>query len=204
MSVMQPNLPYALDALGPHVSVSSTSLGYQRYHRLAVDTLNARIVDSPYADKALDQIIDLARRLSDDAVLEDACETWNYGFYWQCMSPSGGGEPTGMLATMIVHQFGSLAKFRKRFIAAARRYAGSGWLWLAWSPKGLSVHFTEDGESLAGTSFTPLIVLSLSRHAYLHDYPNDAGAYAETFLQRLANWDIATAMLDDNPYQKAA
>ena len=204
MSVMQSNLPYTPDALEPHISETSVSLGYQRYHRLAVDTLNARIADSAYADKSLEQIIDRALGITDDAVLEDACEAWNYSFSWQCMKPFGGGEPSGMLAALIIHRFGSVVEFRLKFIAEASRRAGKGWLWLAWSPDGLNILHTEDGESLACTEYVPLLVLNLSRYAFAHDFRGRPSRYAETFLDRAVNWDVATTMLDNGLQLKAA
>lgn len=205
MPVMQPNLPYALDALEPHLSAASLSLGYERYHRMAVDTLNARIVDSDYSDLSLDQVIDRARRHNERAILKDACETWNYGFFWQNLKPSGGRrEPTRSLAKMLAREFGSTAEFRSRFASAAQAKGGEGWLWLASGADGLRICFTHDGASLTHTESTPLAVLNLSKHAFFQDYGNDAAAYAKAFLEHLIDWDVVASMLDDRRYLRAA
>lgn len=204
MSVMQSNLPYTPDALEPHLSETSVSLAYERYHRLVVDTLNARIADSFYADKSLEQVIERAVEKDHEAILDEACEAWNYSFSWQCMRPYGGGRPGGLLSALIDRKFGSFDELRLKFAAAARKYAGTGWLWLAWTEDGLAVVHTGDGESLAATGRVPLLVLNLARHAYVHDYRGDPMEYAENFLEMTANWDVADAMLDKGLNSKAA
>lgn len=204
MSVMQSNLPYTPDALEPHLSETSVSLAYQRYHRLVVDTLNARIADSTYADKSLEQVMDRAVEKDHDVILDEACEAWNYSFSWQSMRPFGGGRPGGLLAALIDRKFGSFDEFRSEFAAAAREHAGTGWLWLAQTHNGLEIVHTDGGESLATTGRTPLLVLNLARHAYVHDYRGDPSEYAVKFLELTANWDFAEAMLDESQNPEAA
>lgn len=126
MSFSLPDLPYAMDALSPHISKETLEYHYGKHHKTYVDNLNKLIADTEYENMSLEDII----RKSSGGVFNNAAQTWNHTFYWHCMSPNGGGKPTGKLASAIDDNFGSFEKFKEEFAQKAVTTFGSGWAWL--------------------------------------------------------------------------
>jgi Fe-Mn family superoxide dismutase len=192
MSIELPELPYAIDALEPHVSANTLEFHHGKHHKAYVDKLNAAIAGTSYAGHSLEAIIAAARDASDAGVFNNAAQAWNHTFLWHSMSPNGGGEPTGPLADAINDRFGDLDGFRSQFKQAAMAQFGSGWTWLVQTADGLEIVSTGNAELPLGNGVTPLLTLDVWEHAYYLDYQNKRDAYVDTFLGELVNWEFAS------------
>ena len=192
MAVELPNLPYAMDELAPHISPDTLEYHYGKHHRAYVTNLNKLIADSVWDDKSLDDII---YDTSDQAVFNNAAQAWNHTFYWNCLSPTGGGTPKGKLASALDKEFGSVNSFKEQFTKKAATLFGSGWAWLVKDKKG-NLRITQ--ESNAGTpltkDLTPLLTCDVWEHAYYLDYKNARPKYLDAFWE-LVNWSYAEEQL---------
>lgn len=192
MSLEFPALPYAIDALEPHVSAKTFEFHHGKHHKAYVDKLNAAIAGTDYESQPLETIISASHRLTDTAVFNNAAQAWNHTFLWHSMSPSGGGNPTGPLADAINEGFGDLASFKSQFKAAAMGQFGSGWVWLVRNGEALEIVTTGNADTpLTATGVTPLLTLDVWEHAYYLDYQNKRDAYIDAFLSELINWEFA-------------
>lgn len=196
MSIELSGLPYAADALQPHVSEQTLNIHHGKHHKGYVDKLNKAIKGSQYDDQPLETIISNAHQNEDTGVFNNAAQIWNHAFLWQSMSPDGGGDPTGALGDAIQSSFGDFDSFRGAFAAAAKGQFGSGWAWLLKTPDGLEIATTGNAGTPVIGQNTALLTLDVWEHAYYLDYQNDRGAYIETFLQHLVNWEFAAANFD--------
>jgi len=191
MAFELPPLPYADDALVPHISAETLAYHYGKHHRAYVDNLNKLTAGTEWADKTLEDII----READGGIFNNAAQVWNHTFYWNCLSPDGGGEPTGAVATRINSSFGSFADFRDRFTADAASQFGSGWAWLVSAPSGgLSIVTTSNAGNPLRDGDTPLLTCDVWEHAYYIDYRNARPQYLGHFWD-LVNWDFVAENL---------
>lgn len=179
-----PELPYAKDALAPGISAETLKYHYGKHHKTYVDNINKLIAGTEFENMPLEDII----KKASGGVFNNAAQVWNHTFYWNCLSPSGGGEPSGALAESIARDFGSLAQFKDKFSNAAVTQFGSGWAWLVRNP---DCSLTIEGTGNAGTPLTegkkPLLTCDVWEHAYYIDYRNARPKYVEAFWS-LANW----------------
>jgi Fe-Mn family superoxide dismutase len=196
MSVEFPDLPYAIDALEPHVSARTLEFHHGKHHKAYIDKLNAAIGGTAYDDQSLEQIILGAHDASDTGVFNNAAQAWNHTFLWHSMSPNGGGEPQGPLAGEIGSAFGDATGFRAEFKNAALGQFGSGWAWLVRTADGLEIVTTGNADSPLVDGNTPLLTLDVWEHAYYLDYQNRRDAYVDTFLDKLINWKFAAQNLE--------
>ena len=187
-----PELPYAMDALEPHISRETLEYHYGKHHATYVTNLNNLIKDSEYADMSLEDII----MNSSGGVFNNAAQIWNHTFYWHSLSPNGGGEPSGALADAINNSFGSFADFKEKFTQTAVTTFGSGWGWLVQQDDGsLTLASTSNaGTPLTEAGKTPLMTCDVWEHAYYIDYRNARPQYLAAFWE-LVNWDFAAANL---------
>jgi Fe-Mn family superoxide dismutase len=204
MAIKLPSLPYAKDALEPHVSAKTFSYHYDRHHRAYVDKLNGLIDGTDYADLALEQIIDKSRAKGDGGVFNNAAQVWNHTFLWESMSPKGGQQPGGPLKKLIEKSFGDLDTFKDKFREAAMTQFGSGWAWLVLDGGKVRIVATGNAETPVATPLIPLLTLDVWEHAYYLDYQNDRKGYVDAFLDNLINWDFAAANLDKQGVTRAA
>jgi superoxide dismutase, Fe-Mn family len=186
-----PELPYAKDALAPHLTAETLEFHHGKHHNAYVVNLNKLLEGKPEAEKSLEEII----LGSEGGVFNNAAQIWNHTFYWSSMKPGGGGEPTGDLKAAIDRDFGSFAKFKEEFSAAAATQFGSGWAWLVVKDGKLSVTKTANADLPMKHGQTALLTCDVWEHAYYIDYRNARPKYVETFLNHLANWDFAAANL---------
>jgi Fe-Mn family superoxide dismutase len=194
MSFSLPELPYASDALEPHISAETLSFHHGKHHNAYVTKLNAFVAaDDSLQGKSLEEII----TSSSGGVFNNAAQVWNHTFYWNSLSPNGGGEPTGAIAGKIITAFGSFEKFKEAFSAAAAGQFGSGWAWLIQQADGnLDIMTTGNAETpLTTPGAKPILTCDVWEHAYYVDYRNDRGAYVKAWWN-LVNWDFANANLD--------
>jgi len=184
-----PALPYAKDALAPHISAETIDYHYGKHHQAYVTNLNNLIKGTEYEALDLEAII---KKAPAGGVFNNAAQVWNHTFFWNSMKPAGGGAPTGALAAAINKKWGSFDEFKKVFQTSAVGNFGSGWTWLVKKADG-SVDIANT--SNAGTVITgtdkPLITIDVWEHAYYIDYRNARPKFVETFLASLANWDFA-------------
>ena len=192
MSITLPDLPYAADALEPHVSARTLEFHHGKHHKAYVDKLNAAIAGTDYEGQSLEDIIAAAHKAADKGVFNNAAQAWNHTFLWHSMSPNGGGKPEGALAEAINTRFGSLDGFREKFKASALGQFGSGWAWLVRNGGVLDIISTGNAETPLTDDLTPLLTLDVWEHAYYLDYQNKRDAYIDAFLDELVNWDFAS------------
>ncbi len=191
MSIEFPDLPYASDALEPHVSAETLGFHHGKHHKAYVDKLNAAIAGNAYDELSLEKIIASAYEASDTGIYNNAAQTWNHTFLWHSMSPQGGGAPSGSLADAIDSRFGDLDGFRKAFRESALGQFGSGWTWLVRTAQGLDIVSTGNADAPTINGLTPLLTLDVWEHAYYLDYQNQRDAYIDSFLDNLVNWEFA-------------
>ena len=191
MSIEFPALPYATNALEPHVSARTLEHHHGKHHKGYVDKLNNAIAGTAHEGQSLEAIIAAAHEASDTGIFNNAAQSWNHTFLWSSMSPTGGGEPSGPLADAIVDRFGSIERFRDDFKAAALAQFGSGWTWLVRTDAGLDIVSTGNADTPLVHGVTPLLTLDVWEHAYYLDYQNKRDAYVDVFLSNLINWDFA-------------
>ncbi len=186
MAFTLPALPYELDALAPHISKETLEYHYGKHHHTYVVNLNKLIADTPSATLSLEDII----KTSSGAIFNNAAQVWNHTFYWHCLSPNGGGEPTGPLAEKIVKTFGSFAAFKDQFSQAAISTFGSGWAWLVQdSEHHLKIISTSNAQTPMTEGLTALLTCDVWEHAYYIDYRNSRPNYMGAFWA-LVNWSF--------------
>jgi len=185
-------LPYALDALEPHLSSETLDAHYNGHNKNYVDTVNRLVARVPAMKSlTLQQIIAGARQTGWPTLLHAASQVANHAFYFACMSPQGGGEPADPLfAAELRNRFGSYQGFVEKWVAASRSVFGSGWVWLVRLSDGLHIFTTSDAEF--PTAGKLLLVMDVWEHAYYLDYTYERGNYARVFLEHLVDWNVAT------------
>ena len=185
-----PALPYATDALAPHISKETFEFHHGKHHQTYVTNLNNLVPGTEFAAMSLEDIV----RKSSGGVFNNAAQVWNHTFFWNSMKPAGGGEPKGALAAAILAKWGSFAAFKEAFTKSAVGNFGSGWTWLVKSAAGGVdiVNTSNAGTPLTGAD-KPLLTIDVWEHAYYIDYRNARLKFVETFLNSLANWDFAEA-----------
>ena len=183
-----PELPYPENALEPHISAETLAYHYGKHHATYVDKLNKLIPGTEFETASLEDIIMKAS----GGVFNNAAQVWNHTFYWNCLSPDGGGEPEGALAKAIDQAFGDFAQFKDRFSNSAVNNFGSGWTWLVKNPNGgLEIANTSNAGNPMTDGKQPLLTCDVWEHAYYIDYRNARPEYIEAFW-KLANWDFVT------------
>ena len=191
MSIELPALPYARDALAPHISPETLDFHYGKHHQAYVDNLNKMIAGTEFAEADLETIVKKAQ----GGMFNNAAQIWNHTFYWNSLSPKGGGEPNGKLAEAIVKAFGSFAAFKEEFGKIAVGTFGSGWAWLVQRPDGaLAIVSTSNAATPVTGTDRPLLTCDVWEHAYYIDYRNARAKYVEAFWS-LVNWEFAAKNL---------
>jgi len=192
MAFELPPLPYAIDALAPHISQETLEYHYGKHHQTYVTNLNNATEGTELADKSLEEVI-----LGADAgpLFNNSAQVWNHTFYWNSLSPTGGGEPTGAVADAIGSAFGSYDEFRKKFTEAATTQFGSGWAWLVDTGSGLDIVKTANADLPLKHDQKALLTIDVWEHAYYIDFRNARPSYINTYLDHLVNWDFVAANL---------
>lgn len=191
MAIELPPLPYAADALAPHISKETIDFHYGKHHQTYVNKLNELIANTPNAGKSLEEIV----KSSQGPVFNNAAQVWNHTFYWHSLKPKGGGKPTGAVAKAIDESFGGYDTFRKEFVDAATTQFGSGWAWLVKDGAKLKIVKTPNAETPLTTAAKAILTIDVWEHAYYIDYRNARPKYIDTYLDQLVNWDFANANL---------
>jgi superoxide dismutase, Fe-Mn family len=182
MSIELPALPYAPEALEPVISRRTIEFHYGKHHQAYVNNLNKLVPGTEFENATLEDIIKKAA----GGIFNNAAQVWNHTFYWNCLSPAGGGEPTAALADAIKSQFGSFDLFKEKFTAAAATLFGSGWAWLVKTPQGnLEIIQESNAGNPLRNGHTPLLTVDVWEHAYYLDYQNRRPDYLAEFWKRV-------------------
>lgn len=181
-----PELPYAKDALAPIISAETLEYHYGKHHKTYVENLNRLVVGTEFEKMSLEEIIQKAS----GGVFNNAAQIWNHTFYWNCLSPKGGGEPTGVVAGAIAKNFSSFAQFKEKMSSTAVSLFGSGWAWLVQNSDGtLAVEAAGNASNPLKEGKKPLLTCDVWEHAYYIDYRNARAKYVEAFWN-LINWNF--------------
>lgn len=187
MAYELPPLPFEKDALAPHISEETLEYHYGKHHKTYVDKLNGLVPGTEFEGKSLEDVV----KTSTGGIFNNAAQVWNHTFYWHCLSPNGGGEPTGSVADAITKAFGSFENFKEEFTTSAVNNFGSSWTWLVKKADGnVGIMNTSNaGTPLTDDSVKPLLTVDLWEHAYYIDYRNARPKYMEAFWA-LVNWEF--------------
>ncbi len=186
-----PALPYELNALEPHISKETLEFHHGKHHQTYVTNLNNLIKGTEFADMSLEDIV----KKSAGGIFNNAAQVWNHSFYWNCLSPNGGGQPSGSLADAINNTFGSFDKFKEEFAKTAVTTFGSGWGWLVKNADGsLALASTSNAGTPMTSGQTALLTCDVWEHAYYIDYRNVRPKYLGAFWN-LVNWDFVAKNL---------
>jgi Fe-Mn family superoxide dismutase len=191
MPFQQPPLPFAKNAMKPFLSEEQLHYHYDKHHAAYFKNLNALVEGKPEASLPLSEVV----IQSTGAVFNNAAQAWNHSFYWDCMTPQGGGEPAGELAAALKRDFGSIENFKKAMSEAAVKLFGSGWAWLAADPQGkLEILALGNADTPLKHGKKPLLTVDVWEHAYYVDYRNERGKYVEGFWG-VVNWPFVQKCL---------
>lgn len=192
MAIELPSLPYDQDALEPHISKETLEFHYGKHHNTYVVKLNGLIDGTDDANKSLEEIV----KSSSGGIFNNAAQVWNHTFYWNCLSPNGGGEPSGAVADAINSAFGSFDDFKAKFTDSAVNNFGSGWTWLVKTTDGTLeiVNTSNAATPLTDEGVTPLLTVDVWEHAYYIDYRNVRPDYMAAFWN-LVNWEFVNSNL---------
>ncbi|MEA2781595.1 MAG: superoxide dismutase, Fe-Mn family [Rhodospirillaceae bacterium] len=205
MAIELPKLPYALNALEPHISSRTLEFHHGKHHKAYVDKTNSLIAGTDLADKPLEELIAIAApRKAKATLFNNAAQAWNHNFLWHSMTPNGGGRPQGAIAERIERDFKSYDAFAEAFKTAAVNQFGSGWAWLVLNGDKVEIVPTANADTPIAHGKTPLLTVDVWEHAYYLDYQNRRPDYVGIFLEKLVNWDFANQNLSQASRRSAA
>ncbi|NCJ05871.1 superoxide dismutase [Fe] [Synechococcales cyanobacterium C] len=196
MAYELPPLPYDYNALDPYISAKTLEFHHDKHHAAYVSKYNDAVKDTPLDDKPIEEVIkSIFNDASKTGLFNNAAQAWNHSFYWNCMKPNGGGQPSGALADKINADFGSFDAFVSAFKEAGATQFGSGWAWLVVDGGTLKVTKTLNAENPLVFGQTPLLTMDVWEHAYYLDFQNKRPDYIDTFIKQLINWDFVAQQL---------
>ena len=206
MTFTLPPLPYAKDALAPHISAQTFDFHHGKHHNAYVVKLNELVAGTEFEKASLEEIILATAGKADKAPLfNNAAQHWNHSFFWHCLKPNGGGKPSGELAKKIESDLGGYDKFAADFKAAAIGQFGSGWAWLVADQSGkLKITKTANADLPLAHGETALLTVDVWEHAYYLDFQNRRPDFVQSCLDNLINWDFVTANLAGEKFKVAA
>jgi Fe-Mn family superoxide dismutase len=195
-----PPLPYAENALAPMISAQTVNIHYNRHHKGYFDPVNKLTEGTPLAEASFEEIIIKTYKdktnLNSPSLFNMAAQVWNHTFYWNSLTPTGGGKPTGKMLDKINQSFGDYEGFKKQLTEASISTFGTGWSWLVADKKGkLSVVKTEDADNPLTAKLKPLLTIDVWEHAYYLDYQNKRADYVKAVIEKLLNWEFAAQNL---------
>jgi Fe-Mn family superoxide dismutase len=196
MAIELPSLPYAKDALEPHISARTLEFHHEKHHNTYVVNANKFIEGTDLAGEDLESI--MKKTAGDEGkipVFNNTAQVWNHSFYWQCMKPNGGGQPSGDVAARINADFGGYEKFAEDFKTAGFTQFGSGWAWLVLKDGKLELMKTANADTPIAHGLKPLLTVDVWEHAYYLDYQNRRADYLSAFVENLINWDFVNSCL---------
>lgn len=199
-----PALPFARDALGPHMSAETLEIHHGKHHRAYVDKVNELIEDKDLPAGSLVELIRAAKDAGDKTLFDNAAQHWNHSFFWQCLAPPQGQRPMGQFAELVDEAFGSTDALLARLREEAVGHFASGWAWLVLDRGKLKVTSLHDADTpVVHEGMTPLLALDVWEHSYYIDYRNERPKYAEALLANIVNWEFVAKNLDGDGVARA-
>ncbi len=202
MPFVLPDLPYARDALAPHISAETLDFHHGKHHQAYVNKTNELVVAKGLGGMSLVELIRHHQEPGDKPLFNNAAQLWNHSFFWQCLSPTK-QAPAGKLAEMITRDFGSSDAMLKKLAAEAVGHFASGWAWLVLDGQTLKITSLHDADTPVAHDMVPLFTLDVWEHAYYIDYRNARPKFAEAVLANIVNWDFVAQNLDGKGVSRA-
>jgi Fe-Mn family superoxide dismutase len=197
MAFTLPDLPFAQDALAPHMSAETLDFHHGKHHKAYVDKVNELVGQTSLADASLTELIRHAKQKGDRKLFNNAAQHWNHSFFWQCLAAPEGQQPTGKLAAMIEDGFGGTDQLLAKLKEEAVGHFASGWAWLVLDGGALKITSLHDADTpVVHEGMKPLLTLDVWEHAYYIDYRNERPKFAETVLGNIVNWAFVAQNLD--------
>ena len=203
MAFTLPDLPYAKDALAPHMSAETLEFHHGKHHKAYVEKTNSLLADKGLEDASLLDVIKAAKDKGDKKLFNNAAQIWNHSFFWQCLAPAGSTELKGELKTMVERDFGSGETMLEKLATESAEHFGSGWGWLVLDNNKLKVTSLHDADTPAVHDLVPLLTLDVWEHAYYIDYRNERPRFVKSVFDNLVNWDFVAQNLDGKGLDRA-
>ena len=203
MAFILPELPFAKDALDPHMSAETLEFHHGKHHMAYVEKTNSLLADKGLEDASLLDVIKAAKDKGDKKLFNNAAQIWNHSFFWQCLAPAGSTELKGELKTMVERDFGSGETMLEKLATESAEHFGSGWGWLVLDNDKLKVTSLHDADTPAVHDLVPLLTLDVWEHAYYIDYRNERPKFVKSVLDNLVNWDFVAQNLDGKGLDRA-
>jgi len=204
MPFQLPELPFARDALAPHMSAETLEFHHGKHHKAYVDKLNGFVAEGKAKEASLVEVVRQAHQSGDKKVFNNAAQIWNHSFFWQCLAPANGQQPTGKLKDLIDEGFGGIEALLAKLKDESVNHFSNGWSWLVLNRGKLEVTSLHDADTpIVYDGMVPLLTLDLWEHAYYIDYRNERPRYAESVLGKIINWDFVAKNLDGDGLGRA-
>ena len=198
-----PDLPFPKDALGDVMSAETLDFHHGKHHKAYVDKVNGMLGEKGLEGASLVAVIKAAKDEGDKGLFNNAAQTWNHSFFWQCLAPEGSTAPSGKLRQMIDSDFGNHAALIDKLVTESANHFASGWGWLVLKGGKLEVTSLHDADTPVVHGMTPLLTLDVWEHAYYIDYRNERPRYLKTVLEKVINWDFVAQNLDGDGISRA-
>ena len=198
-----PDLPFAKDALGPHMSAETLDYHHGKHHKAYVDKTNGMLAEKGLADASLIEVIKAAKEKADKGLFNNAAQIWNHSFFWQCLAPEGSTRPSGQLRDLINDSFGGEQAMLDTLATESVNHFASGWGWLVLNNGKLEVTSLHDADTPAVHGLVPLLTIDVWEHAYYIDYRNERPRFVKSVLENIINWDFVAQNLDGKGLDRA-
>ena len=198
-----PDLPFAKDALGPHMSAETLDYHHGKHHKAYVDKTNGMLAEKGLTDASLIEVIKAAKEKGDKGLFNNSAQIWNHSFFWQCLAPAGSTRPSGRLRDLISESFGDEQAMLDKLATESVNHLASGWGWLVLNNGKLEVTSLHDADTPAVHGLVPLLTIDVWEHAYYIDYRNERPKFVKSVLENIINWDFVAQNLDGKGLDRA-
>ena len=198
-----PDLPFAKDALGPHMSAETLDYHHGKHHKAYVDKTNGMLAEKGLTDASLIEVIKAAKEKGDKGLFNNSAQIWNHSFFWQCLAPAGSTQPSGRLRDLISESFGDEQAMLDKLATESVNHFASGWGWLVLNNGKLEVTSLHDADTPAVHGLVPLLTIDVWEHAYYIDYRNERPKFVKSVLENIINWDFVARNLDGKGLDRA-
>jgi Fe-Mn family superoxide dismutase len=203
MAFTLPDLPYAKDALQPHMSAETFDYHWGKHHKAYVDKTNGMLGEKGLEGASLIDVIKTAKERGDKGLFNNSAQIWNHSFFWQCLAPQGSTSPSGRLKDMIDSDFGGHQQLLEKLATESANHFASGWGWLILNNGKLEVTSLHDADTPVAHGMTPLLTIDVWEHAYYIDYRNERPRFLKSVLENIINWDFVAQNLDGKGLDRA-
>ena len=198
-----PELPFAKDALAPHMSAETLDYHHGKHHKAYVDKTNGLVEGTDLAGASLIEVIRAAKEKGDKGLFNNSAQIWNHSFFWQCLAPEGSTRPSGKLRDLINEGFGGEQALLDKLAAESVNHFASGWGWLVLNNGKLEVTSLHDADTPAVHGMTPLLTIDVWEHSYYIDYRNERPKFVKSVLENIINWNFVARNLDGKGLERA-